>query len=159
MVSGSIAAGVAVGSAIFGSKQQKKAGKRARKLAMAQADVERKELEESLRRLDIQQEQQTGQQVAAAGATGFDITRGSVAKFLQQQREQRSQEREFADLQGRRRINLMEMGAQNVKAAADARAMSTLVSGFGQAAVSLSGGAVELQQAQTANPNTRWWQV
>lgn len=158
MVSGTIAA-VTVGTAIMGAKSQKKAGKQAKKLARQNAEVERIELEESLRRLDLSQEQFRGQQVAAAGASGLNIARGSVAKFLSQQKEEMATERRFAENQGNRRIDLIRQGGQNAQALAKAQATQTLVSGFGSAATTLGGGYKDLQQARTANPNTKWWQV
>jgi high-affinity K+ transport system ATPase subunit B len=159
MVSGAIGAGAAIGSAVFGASQSKKAGKRAKKLARKQAEAERFELEESLRRLDIRNQQATGQQAAAAGATGFDIKSGSIKRFLAEQRDQQRQERDFASTQGQRRIELTRQGGQNAQAAADARATSALVSGFGSAATSAAGGFANLQSARAANPNVKWWQV
>ena len=159
MVSGAIAATVAVGGGIMSSKSQKKAGKQAKRLARQNAEVERIELEESLRRLDLSQEQLRGQQVAAAGASGLNIARGSVAKFLSQQKEEMATERRFAENQGNRRIDLILQGGQNAQSLAKAQATQSLVSGFGSAATSLSAGYSNLQQAKTANPNVKWWQV
>ena len=159
MVSGAIAATTAIGGGILSSKSQKKAGKQAKKLARKNAETERFELEESLRRLDLSQEQFRGQQAAAAGASGLNIARGSVAKFLSQQKEEMAKEREFAETQGNRRIDLILQGGQNAQALAKAQATQSLISGFGSAATSLSSGYRDLQQARATNPNTKWWQV
>ena len=159
MITGAIGAGVAVGSAVFGASQSKKAGKKAKKAARQTAELERVELEESLRRLDLTQERQTGAQFAAAGASGLNIKRGSVAKFLQQQREERATQREFTETQGRRNIDLILQGGQSAKALADAQATGQLIGGLGSAATSLSGGFADLQSAREDNPNVKWWQT
>ena len=154
-----VVAATALGSAAYSAYSGKKAGKKAKKLARRNAEAEKIELEESLRRLDLSQEQLRGQQVAAAGASGLNIARGSVAKFLSQQKEEMATERRFAENQGNRRIDIILQGGQNAQSAANAQATQSLIGGFGTAATSLTTGYKNLQQARTVNPNTKWWQV
>jgi L-serine deaminase len=159
MVSGAIGAGLAVGGAIFNANENKKAGKKAKKLARKNEEFERFELAESLRRLDITQEQQRGQQVAVAGASGFDIKSGSISKFLKEQKEQQQLQRDFTQQQGERGIQIGRQSGQNAKDAADSAAVGSFIGGAAGAATSLSGGFQNLQTARASNPNVKWWQV
>ena len=159
MVTGAIVGGTSLAAGLFGASEKKKAGKKAKKLARKQEEFERFELAESLRRLDIQQEQARGTQVAAAGATGFDIKSGSIRRFLAEQKEQQQKAREFTATQGERGIQIGRQAGQNVESAARAGAISSLVGGIGGAATGLSGGFANLQTARAANPNVKWWQT
>lgn len=159
MVTGSIVAGSALASGAFGASQKRKAGKKAKKLTRKQEEFERFELADSLRRLDIQNRQAEGQQVAAAGATGFDIKSGSIGKFLAEQKKQRQETRDFAVQQGERGVQITRQGGQNLQSAARAGAVGSLIGAAGGAATGLSGGFANLQTAQAANPNAKWWQA
>jgi hypothetical protein len=158
MVTGSVIAGSALASAAFGYSSKKKAGKKAKKLTRKQEEFERFQLADTLRRLDIQSEQATGQQVAAAGATGFDIKSGSISRFLAEQKKQRQETRDFTVQQGERGVQITRQGGQNLQSAAKAGAIGSLVGGVGEAATGLSGGFANLQTARAANPNVKWWQ-
>jgi len=159
MITGSIIAGSALASGAFGASEKKKAGKKAKKLTRKQEEFERFQLADSLRRLDIQSEQAGGQQLAAAGATGFDIKSGSIGRFLAEQKKQRQTTRDFAVQQGERGVQITRQGGQNLQSAAKAGAIGSLIGGVGQAATGLSGGFANLQTARAANPNAKWWQA
>jgi hypothetical protein len=155
MVSGSIIAGAAIGGAILGGKEQKKAGKKSKRLAFQQAEQERLELEESLRRLDIKQDQLIGRQRAGAGATGLNIRTGTIREFLDSQQEEMRKVREFEESQGRRRIELIKEGGEQARDQAKAQARLGFIEA-GQTAITQGASAFQTSQS---NPDLKWWQL
>jgi hypothetical protein len=147
-------------SGILGAKATKKAGKKAKKLSRQQAEAERFELAESLRRLDVSQGQQAGARAVGAGATGLSTQSGSIKNFLEEQRSQAEQERDFAETQGQRRIQLTLQGGRNAASLANDRARNLLIetgikAGQEVATAFATGGASA--GAGTSSPAANWW--
>ena len=155
MVEAAIIGGAAIGGAILSGKEQKKAGKKSKRLFEEQAEQERLELEESLRRLDIQQREITGRQRAGAGATGLNIRTGTIREFLDEQQKEMKRVREFEESQGRRRIELIREQGEQARDQAKASARLGFVEAGTTTLTASVGSFTTLQQ----NPDLKWWQV
>jgi hypothetical protein len=155
MVSAAIIGGAAIGGAILSGKEQKKAGKKSKRLFEAQAEQERLELEESLRRLDLKQEQIRGRQLAGAGATGLNISGGSIREFLDEQQKEMQRVREFEESQGRRRVELIREQGEQARDAGKAQARL----GFIEAGVQTVGAFAGPVGTAAAGTDLKWWQL
>lgn len=125
---------IALGTAIIGGIQKKKAakkgGKEAERLAFREAELIGMETEEELRRMEFQQEQTLGETRASIGASGIQFS-GSAKSFLTSMEEQFGLERDWLRASGANRADLARQGGSSARRAMEAQGQTALIQGVG----------------------------
>jgi hypothetical protein len=138
------AAAVQTGMSLFGAMSQSGAAKDARQIGGMNANAQREETAEELRRAKLADAYQEGTTQTIQGASGFSMQKGtSQGAYLSEMVSENRRQREFTKKSGKRKAAILNKGGQLAYKEGKARAMGGLadaVGSFGSMATSLWGG-------------------
>ena len=124
-----MATGIVIGGAILGGIGQIKAGKEAKKLADANADMMRQETEESARRLEAQQSENLATARARAAASGT-TGEGSQASFIEKMGSEFGKELAWLKKSGASAASIEERRGSLERSRGLASGIGTIAGGF-----------------------------
>ena len=133
-----MATGIVIGGAILGGIGQIKAGKEAKKLADANADMMRQETEESARRLEAQQSENMATARARAAASGT-TGEGSQASFIEKMGSEFGKELAWLKKSGASAASIEQRRGSLERSRGLASGIGTIAGGIGTG-YSMSGG-------------------
>jgi len=128
------ASAISAGLSLFGAGESKEAGRQARRIGGMNADAQRAETGEELRRMGKQHRFTEGAARATAAASGFSQRKGdSQASYISSMISEHARQREWTRKSGESKAKILEQGGELAYQQSKAEATGLFGQALGQA--------------------------